>query len=136
MRIAVLDTSAIVRLYIPDGPLPDGLEAYVGAAWRTETSILTPDLALAEVTQVLRKKEQAKFLEPSEVDETLAAILALPLEIVAHRDLMPDALNLAREKNLTVYDSLFLALAIKKNAILITADRELARAFDTMATDP
>lgn len=132
MRIAVLDTSAIVRLYVPDGPLPNGLEDYIGAAWRAEVSILTPELALAEVTQVLRKKEQAGFLEPGVVDEILTAIMTLPLEIIGHYDLLPDALSLSRMKNLTVYDSLFLALAIKKDAILITADKRLEKAFSTI----
>jgi hypothetical protein len=30
--IAVVDTSAVLRLFIPDGPIPDGLEAFFRGA--------------------------------------------------------------------------------------------------------
>ena len=130
MKIAVLDTSAIIRLFIPDGPLPDGLEDFVNAAWHAEASLLTPELALTEAAQVLRKKELAKFLKQPEVDDILSAIMALPLETIDHYDLLPDALEIARQKNLTVYDSLFLALAIKRKATLLTADEQLDHAYN------
>ena len=32
MKIIILDTSAIIRLYVPDGPLPNGLEEHVTSA--------------------------------------------------------------------------------------------------------
>ena len=130
MKIIVLDTSAIIRLYVPDGPLPDGLEGHITSAWRGETALFAPELALAEVAQVLWKKEQAGHLNSSEVDEILFSILELPIETVGHYDLLPDAMLLARRHNLTIYDALFLALARKKRAPLITADQRLAKAFE------
>ena len=49
MRAVVVDTSALIRLYVPDGPIPEGLEAAMGAAWRGEALLIAPDLLLAEV---------------------------------------------------------------------------------------
>jgi len=129
MRTVVLDTSALIRFYVPDGPLPKGLEEQVASAWRSETILLIPELALAEAAQVLWKKEKAGYLESGEVDEILNLILELPLEIKGHFEIMPDAMAVARHHNLSIYDSIFFALASKKNAQLITADLKLANAF-------
>ena len=114
MKIVVLDTSAIIRLYVPDGPLPDGLEEHVTSSWKGETALLVPELALSECAQVLWKKEQAGYLNSSEVDQILFSILELPIEIVGHYDLLSDAVLMARRRNLTIHDALFLALAEKK----------------------
>ena len=75
MRIIVPDTSALARLYVPDGPIPEGLEEAVNAAWRGEIALVVPELALAEFVQVLWKKEQAGYLRSLEVDEIVAAFM-------------------------------------------------------------
>jgi predicted nucleic acid-binding protein len=125
MKTAVLDTSALVRLYVPDGPLPEGTEDTIEAAIRAEIVLLVPELALAEAAQVLHKKALAGLLEASEADEVLAAILALPIEVVGHRDLIAAALRLARSTRLSVYDAVFLALARERRADLLSADEQL-----------
>ena len=125
MRAVVVDTSALVRLYVPDGPVPEGLEEALESAWRGDVLLLAPELLLAEVGQVLRKKERAGVLTREECDEILDAVLALPLEVLPHRPLLVDALALARETGLTVYDALFLVLARSRGADLISADMQL-----------
>ena len=129
MNTVVLDTSALIRFYVPDGPLPENLEDCIASGWRSETILIIPELAFAEMAQVLWKKEKAGFFEAFEVDEILSSILELPLEIVGHYTILPDALNIARQFNVTVYDAIFLAVARKRNAQLITADQKLAKVF-------
>jgi predicted nucleic acid-binding protein len=129
VKRVVVDTSAFVRLYVPDGPIPDNLEAYILSALSSETTIIIPELALAEFAQVLWKKEQAGYLTKTEVDEIMAAFLDLPFEIFSHYDILPDALSLARQNSLSVYDAIFLALAKNTNAELVTADQRLKEAF-------
>ncbi len=131
MKIVVVDTSALIRLYIPDGPIPDGLEEHIASAWRAETTLIAPELVLAEFAQVLWKKEQAAYIKSSELDEIVSAFFELPLEIMGHYSILRDALFLARHHGLTVYDSLFLALAGRKKAELVTADRRLKKAFES-----
>ncbi len=128
MKAVVIDTSALVRLYVPDGPLPSGLEATIDAAAQGEVVLLVPELALVEAVQVLRRKEEQGFLAPEETDEILGRLLALPLEVVGHRDLLWSALAVARDQGLTAYDALFLALARERRARLLTADQALADA--------
>lgn len=132
MKIVVLDTSALIRFYVPDGPLPDGLEECIASAWRSEAILIIPELALAEAAQVLWKKEAAGHLEPFEVDEILSLILELPLEIVGHYELLPEVMEVVRQHKLTIYDALFVVLAKKRNARLITADRKLDKVFQAV----
>jgi predicted nucleic acid-binding protein len=129
MRVAVVDTSALLRLFVPDGPLPEGLEDLMDEAAHGNAVILIPDLALAEATQVLRKKELAGLLQTDESDDVLAAMLDLPFEVMPCRGLLGDALGLGRRVGVTVYDGLFLALARQRRAELFTADAEMKRAW-------
>lgn len=133
MKAIVADTSALIRLYIPDGPIPEDFEYHIDSAWQGETIVFIPEIALAEAGQVIWKKQQAGILKENEADEVLSAFLDLPLEIVGHRDLLIDALSLARLNDLTVYDGLFLALAIKVKAELITADKKLNNTFKKLS---
>jgi predicted nucleic acid-binding protein len=125
MKSFVVDTSALIRLYVPDGPLPPGLEEAVDLAWRGEAALFAPELALLEAAQVLLKKERAGYLTTEESTAVLGEIADLPLDLVGHRGLLGAAVALARERDLTVYDAVFVALAAARRAQLITADRAL-----------
>lgn len=135
MKTIVVDTSALVRLYVPDGPIPDGLEEAVESAWRAEAVLLAPELALAEVGQVLHKKAGLRLLSADEVDEILSAVLDLPIDLVGHRELLQKAIEYARSYELTVYDALFLTLAGAHQAQLISADDELMAAWQKANPD-
>ena len=123
MKTYVLDTSALIRYYVPDGPMPDDLECIIDDAWQGNALLLIPELALVETAQVLLKKVRGNFLTQDEVMSILRFILKMPLEIIGHRDLMETSLQLAEGTGLTVYDAIFLALSKKYNAQLITADK-------------
>lgn len=127
MRVAVVDTSALLRLFVPDGPIPDGLEDFLDDAWRAEATLMTPELALAEVGQALMRKE--RLIGRSRVDAILDAVLELPVEVVGHGELIADALDAARRLEITVYDALFVALATRRRCDLFTADRTLEKAL-------
>ena len=129
MKTVVVDTSALVRLFVPDGPLPRGLKEAFESALRGDAVLLVPELGLAEFTQVLLKKEQVGYLKPSETDEIMDDFLELPLETVRHHHILTDSLALTRKYSLTVYDAIFLCLTSKKNAELITADEALLSAY-------
>ncbi|OGQ84794.1 MAG: hypothetical protein A2289_17315 [Deltaproteobacteria bacterium RIFOXYA12_FULL_58_15] len=128
MKSYVLDTSALLRLYIPDGPLPEGVEEALELAWRAEAIVFVPELALVECAQVLLKKARARFITEAEADEILDSILELPLEIVGHRELLRDALEAARRHQLTAHDALSLALAADRHGTLLSADERLVSA--------
>ena len=53
-----------------------------------------------------------------------------PLELVKAKGLLTAALELAGNLELTVYDSLYLSLALLTETSLVTADRHLKKAAD------
>ena len=122
----VFDTSVLVRLFVPDGPLPGGVEECLDAAWRGSCVLHAPELALAEVGGVLRKKEAAGHLSSVEVDEVLDAVLSLPIRYAGHADLLAPAVALSRATGATACDCLFIALARRLDGDLYTADQHMA----------
>jgi predicted nucleic acid-binding protein len=126
--IAVVDTSAFLRLFIPDGPLPQGFEEFMRGVERGENTAIAPELMLAEAANVANKKRIQGILSADESLELIELMCKMPVRYISHRDLIEPAAKLASEHELTVYDALFLALARMKAARLFTADEDLALA--------
>ena len=125
--IAILDTSAFLRLFIPDGPVPIGLEEVMRGVERGENTAIAPAHMLAEACNVANRKRLEGMLSGEETLELVRLMCRMPVRYVAHLDLVELALELAEAHALTVYDALFLALARQKSARLCTADARLAK---------
>lgn len=128
MKKYVIDTSALLRLYLPDGPLAVHSEEAMEGAHSGDVVICAPDLLWAETAQVLLKKERLRLLTLEETHRIQKEISALPIDFVSHKELINLAGELARAHNLSVYDALFLALAQKLRCPLLTCDEKLQRA--------
>ena len=124
--IAVLDTSAFLRLFIPDGPIPEGLEEFMRGVERGENTAIAPELMLAEAGNIANKKRLQGVLTSEETVELIQLMRKMPVRYLSHCDLIEPAVRLASERALTVHDALFLALARIKAARLFTADGDLA----------
>lgn len=125
--IGVVDTSALIRLFVPDGPLPDGFENFLRGVERGLNSAIAPELLMAESANVLNKKRKNNELTPAESDQLLASTIDLPIRLFSHRPLLPRAFELATEFNLSVYDTLYLTLAEEHGAVVFTADLSLQK---------
>jgi predicted nucleic acid-binding protein len=124
---AVIDTSALVRLFVPDGPVPEGLVECIEAGTRGDVRLLAPELILTELGQLLRKKEEKSYLNKSESAEIVENVLLLPIKYVSHVSLIQPAIVLSRKNRLSVYDCLFLTLANSARAKLFSADERLLK---------
>lgn len=127
MTSAVIDTSALVRLFVPDGPVPEGLVECIEAGTRGDVRLLAPELILTELGQLLRKKEEKSYLNKSESAEIVENVLLLPIKYVSHVSLIQPAIVLSRKNRLSVYDCLFLTLANSARAKLFSADERLLK---------
>ncbi len=130
--IGVVDTSALIRVFIPDGPMPDGLEAFLRGAESGAHVALAPELMLAEAGSVLHKKQRRGELSIEEADILTGLIQSMPIRLYGHGDLLKGALQLARQQNLTVYDALFMELAMQKRARLYSGDERICRVADRL----
>jgi len=120
----VVDASVAVKWLLP--------EVHSGAAralLRAEVDLLAPDLIRAEVGNVLWKRWRRGDLNAAEVDAALDDFRRFPLEVHSAELLLESAWVIARETGLTVYDSLYVALAVAQQAPLVTADRRLFEAL-------
>ncbi len=130
--IAVVDTSAFLRLFIPDGAVPSGLEDFIRGVERGQNIAIAPELMLAEAGNTANKKRRQGLLSHEEARDLLRLMRRMPIHYVPHGDLVEPALDLAEAHAVTVYDALYLVLARQKNARLFTADDRLARVAKDM----
>jgi predicted nucleic acid-binding protein len=132
----VLDASAWLRLFVPDGPLPDGLEDAVRRAEQGDALLSAPDLAWVEVAHALHRKRTTGLLTDQEFAEVWADLRRLPVHPVSMQHDLDTAIELAQAVGLGVCDACYAALAQRLGARLFTADRELAQAADRLGLNP
>lgn len=135
MNSYVIDASIAVKWYIPE-PLSNDATSYLELYRQEKTSLLAPELLITEVGIVLWRKVRQNELTARDAGH-IASILGnhCPLSLIPASELLPAALELAIKLNLTVYDSLYLALAVSVEAPLVTADRGIKKLVDGTPLD-
>ena len=124
MSRLVIDASVAAKWFFP--------EEHSAAAMRLlspRNTLLAPDLIWAEVANIAWKRHRRKEITLDEARAIVADLVRMPLEIVRSSDLLPAAFDLAAATGRTVYDSLYLALAIARRAKFVTADERLVNAL-------
>ncbi|WP_216902623.1 type II toxin-antitoxin system VapC family toxin [Synechococcus sp. CCY 9618] len=116
----VLDASAAVRLILGD---PGA--AAVAEQIREAALVMAPELMLSEVANILWKLQRADHLAGLDPQQLLADARDLVDRVEADRHLQAEALALACHHDHPVYDCLYLALARREAATLISMDRRL-----------
>lgn len=126
MTPKVIDTSALVKYVLPeqDSPVAEKLVALhrVGTI-----NLIAPEYILVESANVLWKHLERRNILLEEAVESLRTLRDLRVRLISNAELLDDALTLAADSGITVYDSLFCTLAARENAQLITSDRPLVR---------
>lgn len=86
-----------------------------------------PDLIRLEVANGLVRQVRAGNVERRRGVRLLELFFELPIEIASSARLVLPALAVALEPGLTAYDALYEVLAGERDAVLLTADKRLAR---------
>jgi predicted nucleic acid-binding protein len=120
----VVDASVAVKWFLP--------EAHTEAARRAlgeDHELLAPDLIAAEFGNALWKRWRRGEMDGSKAAGMLRDFTRAPIEIVPSSVLMAGAWSIAQKFARSFYDSLYLALAVRADCPLLTADRQLYNAF-------
>ena len=128
MSVFVIDASVVVKWFVP--------EIHSEAARRLLTpphEYLAPDLLFVETANTIWKKVRRGELEPEDGTRLVADIGRVAVDTVSCRALAQDAYALAQATDCTVYDALYVVLAIRLNTRLITADGRLEAALGRFA---
>ena len=123
----VLDSGVFVRWYVEQEGFEHArrLRAQFLAG---EMTLLTTDLARVEVANVLRKKGLLPgLLSRDDYLQATTDIDALGVRVeVTTTDVLTRAAALAADRSVTVFDALFVGLALSTGLPLVTADKKLA----------
>jgi predicted nucleic acid-binding protein len=124
MSVLVVDASVVLKWFVP--------EIHSEAArqlLKQDHQYFAPDLLFAETANAVWKKVVRGELSSSSGQRLVRDIEAIAVETVPCRTLSTDAYALATATNRSVYDAMYLALAVRLETQMITADERLARAL-------
>ncbi|MEQ1952927.1 type II toxin-antitoxin system VapC family toxin [Mesorhizobium sp. CN2-181] len=117
--IFVVDTSAILKWFVEETD-----QSHAHALLVAGTDLATPDFALIEVANVLWRKQRLGDITETQVDSAISDLPRFFGRRAPSAELLAPALRLARELHHSVYDCMFLALAVAlPDAMLVTADQ-------------
>lgn len=120
----MLDASVVLKWFVP--------EVHSDAARRlldAPHQYLAPDLLFPETGNAIWKKVRRGELTPEEAHRLVADLSRVAVDTVATRGLVADANALANATGRSVYDSTYVALAVRLETQLITADDRLEKAL-------
>ena len=120
MSRVVVDASVAVKWFVPEE-----LSTEARQLLAPEYELLAPDLLWAEVGNVLWKKHRRGEFDEETATRILRDFSRVSVEFHASQRWTEAALQHAMRIGITVYDGLYLALAVGSGCRLVTADRRL-----------
>ncbi|MBI2195043.1 MAG: type II toxin-antitoxin system VapC family toxin [Planctomycetes bacterium] len=124
MNVIVVDASVVAAAFL--------IEPYHETARGILTSgrtLCAPDSLAAEVGNVIWRRSTRRELSDKEAECLLADILRLPIHYTPSAALAGVALPMAIRTGRTVYDCLYVALAVEQGSVMVTGDQRLVSAL-------
>lgn len=124
MKRCVIDASVTASAFFREETSP-----MARALLTSGCEMFAPDLIYPEVGNVIWKRQSRNEIDEEEACALLSDVLVLPLKITPSSQLVESALKLALRTNRTVYDCLYLALAVQTNSTMVTGDKRFVNAL-------
>jgi predicted nucleic acid-binding protein len=126
MTLLVIDASVVIKWFL--------MEPLAEAALRlldVERTFLAPDHLFAETTNVVWKKVRRNEFSADYGRRVISEIglTAVAITTISCRELARDAFNIAAVHGRSIYDAMYVALAMQRKTRLITADTRLYNAL-------
>jgi predicted nucleic acid-binding protein len=127
----VLDASVAVKWFLPEKveTMAAKALALLDRFGKNEIQIIVPDLFWVEFASVLWKAIRRGNFPKDSADAALASLKRFDFPTISSLKLLDDAFQIATDYGRTVYDCLYVALAVQSNSQLITADERLANSL-------
>jgi predicted nucleic acid-binding protein len=131
LKSYIVDASVGAKWCIPSvhENLVAEAESLLEAFKLREVSLVVPDLFWIEVANALWKSVGRAKLSLSEALTAFSLVQNSGIPTMPSATLLSAALNIATTHNRTVYDSLYVAMAVESSIELVTADEKLANAL-------
>jgi predicted nucleic acid-binding protein len=124
----VVDSSVAVKWFVVE-PYSTEARRILDAYQNGLLSFLAPDLINAEFGNIIWKKHIFQGLAASDAQDILDKFRQLQFTFTPMADLLEDAYKIAVAHQRTVYDALYVALSVRENCRLVTADEKLVNAL-------
>lgn len=118
--IVVLDASAAIELVLQRGSARQVGNQLLDADW-----VIAPNLYISEITNVFWKYQKLADYPFDECEKNIEQVIALPDEFVTEIDLYREAFSAGCMLGLSVYDMMYLVLARRHSAVLLSMDKRL-----------
>ncbi len=124
-----MDASAALKWFVREeesGEMGELLNQHLSG----RLELHSPEFLLVELANALR---YASGIGPTDVLEAVEAVRSLRLKLAGDLEILGDAVGLAFEEGVTLYDALYVSLARTLGGRLVTYDGELLRKFPGLA---
>jgi len=131
LKSYIVDASVGAKWCLPsvDEQFVPEAESLLEAFKAKEVRLFVPDLFWTEVANALWKSVRRQKLTLNDAIAAFSTLQEAGISTVPVAALLPQALSIASSYNRTVYDSVYVALAIESSMEVITADERLANAL-------
>ena len=119
----VVDASVVIKMFLSEV----GSDA-ASALLRASERLFVPGHCFAEVGEALTRKVRSAQIDLSQMERMLPVMHAR-FEVVPIADHIDNAISLALSRDVSVYDSLYVAVAMHEGCPLVSADRRLIARF-------
>ncbi len=126
----MLDTSVIVKWYYRKNEEDLNNASIIYSKLQSENFIFfAPDLMVYELLNICRAKME---LTQTRISNIIAELYDLIIILGVNKKIFLHAFIIARELNISFYDSIYLSLTEDLDAVLVTADKKLYEAAKNM----
>jgi predicted nucleic acid-binding protein len=131
VSLLIVDANVAAKWFLPakgETLTDEALDLFRQYA-REDVRFIVPDLFWAELANVFWKAVRLGRFPKASAEAALASLTDRDLPTVPSLGLLDSAFQIATAFERTVYDSLYVALAVQSKAQLITADERLANSL-------
>jgi predicted nucleic acid-binding protein len=131
VNLVVVDASVAVKWFLPENrePLAEQALALLNKYDQNEIRFVVPDLFYAEIASAIWKAVCVGRVSRAFGDQARVLLTQRQLATVPSLKLLDQAFQIATDYGRSVYDSLYVALAVQSGSQLITADERLANSL-------
>ncbi len=126
MSVYIVDASVAVKWSFPEDHTDESLRLRAPSH-----QLCAPDFLWVELASVVCQQIQRRQVLRAKGLEILSALRRVPIQIFPSAELLDMATAIALETSTSVYDCLYLALAVSLDSRMVTADRKLFHALAT-----
>jgi predicted nucleic acid-binding protein len=126
MTTYVVDASVVIERLIRGTYTPNAQALF--RQLTPNDTLIVPEFCLLECTNVLWKQVRFQGMSQVQAETLLRDLRALPLKRIPAKAALSMALHVGLKHQLAIYDSAYIALAIRSRYALITIDQPQTRA--------